>query len=774
MTRTSIPQQFSYIPAVAAALLLVSVSACLADVFRIDSKANWDSWTFPRGAVVQNEDGSIGLGRIDRSINAVADARQFRHLTRSSREPVPGGIRVVGSAEESAENIIDGRADTWWQPPQDHVIEDWFIEVDLGRVVLATKIRLTFPDTLGARPFRSFSVYTNDGVRASAARDVFQFSRAGRASEPNVDRVVEYELQTIHAGGATGEHLVVSDTLDHAMVQYVRFVAEEQNVGAALAEIEVIGLGNNAVLGSVERGGGVRGGTDLSNLSTLIDGDKNSTWSLSGPNDWVLEGHWFEIDLGATYWIDRAFMDVSFVRFFGSCEISTSDGTQARGVTTDRVRGNFDFQQLSEVDNTGSPLRRVFDFKFPLRKTRYVFYHRLNFIRIAGAQGGTNNPFYSITEFMLLGDGYVAGAEMESDFIDLGGTKSIRRLSWDADLPPETFVEIRSQTGDTFFIEEKFYNKNGVEISQAQWSKLPKSQKQDVVEIQRKGSDWSGWSQVYDFPEEVFLSPTPRRFVQLQVRLGNDDPEVTPTLRSISLHFDNALVSGGVTSRVLPRQVEFDSLQTFSYVLKPTFRFGDQGFDRVHIQTPAAVEEVSVRVGGSAVTPVAVTMAGDSLQVDLPERVQRDSVEVLFQTRIRANATAFNAWVSLVGTGALQGVKPAEQHAATVFVPSVASGGNLIRSVDVTSLVTPNGDGVNDMASIRFLLAKVELTAPEVTIYDLAGRAVRVVATGVDGYAWDGRDSAGRMLPPGVYLCRISVAADVGEHSVRRIINLAY
>jgi hypothetical protein len=30
------------------------------------------------------------------------------------------------------------------------------------------------------------------------------------------------------------------------------------------------------------------------------------------------------------------------------------------------------------------------------------------------------------------------------------------------------------------------------------------------------------------------------------------------------------------------------------------------------------------------------------------------------------------------------------------------------------------------------------------------------------------------MLPPGVYICRIAVAADVGERSVRRIINLAY
>ncbi len=759
----------------AIALLLLSTWACLADEYRFDRKADWDGWTFPRGAVVQNEDGSIGLGRINRSIDAVTAARDFRHVIKSSKDPVPGGIRLVGSGAESADNIIDGRKDTWWQPPQDHVIEDWFIEVDLGRMVLATKIRLTFPDTLDARPFRSFSLYTNDGLRASAARDVFQYSRAGRASEPNEERVVEYDLQTIWPGGATGEHLVTGDTLDHAMVQYVRFVAEGQNPGAALAEIEVVGIGDNAALGSLERGGGVRGGTDLNNLSTLIDGDKNTSWSLSGPNDWVLEGHWFEIDLGATYWIDRAFMHVSRSRsFFGSFEIATSDGTQAAGVTTDRVRGNFDFQQLTRVDNIASPLRRVFDFRFPLRKTRYIFYHRLNFTRIAGAQGGTHNPFYTLTEFMLFGDGYVAGAQMESNFIDLGGTKSIRTLSWDAELPPETFVEIRSQTGDTFLFEEKYYNKNGVEISQAQWNKLPKSQKQDIVEIQRRGPDWSGWSQAYDVPGEVFLSPTPRRFVQLQVRLGNDNPAVAPLLRSISLHFDDALVSGGVTSRILPRQTGFDSLQTFSFVLKPVFRSGDHGFDRVLIRTPAPAATTQVKVAGDTVAPLAVAMAGDTLRIDLAERVQSDSVEVVFDARIQANATAFEAWVSLSGSGVMQGARPAEQHAATVFVPSVALAGALIRSVDVTSQVTHNGDGVNDVASIRFALAKVESAVPEVTIHDLSGRTMRVVAAGADGYGWDGRDDAGRLLPPGVYLCRIAVAADVGERSVRRIINLMY
>ncbi|MDP7449811.1 MAG: gliding motility-associated C-terminal domain-containing protein, partial [Candidatus Latescibacteria bacterium] len=162
------------------------------------------------------------------------------------------------------------------------------------------------------------------------------------------------------------------------------------------------------------------------------------------------------------------------------------------------------------------------------------------------------------------------------------------------------------------------------------------------------------------------------------------------------------------------------------------------------------------------------------LQVDLPQRVERDSVEVVFKTRIQANATIFDAWVSVAGDDLRQGVRAEAQYAATVFVPSVATGGALIRSVAVSPLVTPNGDGINDEAQIRFTLAKVEGASPAVTIHDLSGRQVRTVDA-VDGaHNWDGRDASGQLLPPGSYVCRILLSADVGERAAYRMIGVAY
>ena len=74
----------------------------------------------------------------------------------------------------------------------------------------------------------------------------------------------------------------------------------------------------------------------------------------------------------------------------------------------------------------------------------------------------------------------------------------------------------------------------------------------------------------------------------------------------------------------------------------------------------------------------------------------------------------------------------------TVYVPSVASGGRLLREIESSPLVSPNGDGINDEASIAFAVAKVEGAAPQVAIYDLSGHQVRIVAPGADGYLWDG------------------------------------
>ena len=95
---------------------------------------------------------------------------------------------------------------------------------------------------------------------------------------------------------------------------------------------------------------------------------------------------------------------------------------------------------------------------------------------------------------------------------------------------------------------------------------------------------------------------------------------------------------------------------------------------------------------------------------------------------------------------------------------------------------TPNGDGVNEVAEIAFSLFRVQAERSlAVRVYTLAGRRVRQLAAlatgGQQQFIWDGRDEEGRVVAPGLYLCKIEVDADAtafGGQSRVHLIAVAY
>ena len=753
-----------------------------AGTYRIQSRAAWKTWSLPGEAVVLGNDGSVRPRRYRRNINAAANASEFEYLTKDDGL-VFGGVRRVGSGQATAARVIDSDITTWWQPSPSDELEDMWLEVDLGRTVIANRIRLVFPDTSGARPFRNFTLYTSEGARTSLKNDVFLFTRIGSTIEPNTETVIDYDLSIIDPAGATGAYLVTGDTLSFNVVQYIRFVVDKAQADAALAEIEVWTPGENIALGTLNRGGNIVSGTDTEGVASVMDGDMNEWWSVTAERDaagdWEFSGAWYEWDLGATFWLDRH-VALSFREGFGTSGggsnrqhgfiMFTSDGEELTGFSGDRVESNFDYQELTEVDNIlVPPPRYIYDFHFPMRPVRYVFYHVVNKFH---ANGHPYNHFIRLWEHLWFGGGYPAAVEMTSDYIDLGATKSITSIEWDLDAPPEASIELRSRTGDNFIIESKYYNKAGVEIPVALWNKLPKSQKQPVVEIRRPGSDWSTWSRTYLRSGQPFLSPSPRSFVQLQVRLLSDTPDTAAILRSIAINFDDPLLRGGVTGRILPREAALDSLQRFDYLIKPGIGSGT-GFNQVLILVPRPVEDVTLRIGENDAEPTAVEMLGDSLSVTLPASNRRDSVTISFDTRLIEAATRFDAWVRNSNTGVLQGVREEDTGLTSVYVPAAARG-SLIRNLDLSSnIVTPNGDGVNDQLEIRFVLTKVR-TEPDIEIFSLSGQLVRVVEAADGVHSWEGRDQAGQLVPPGAYICQLRVSADAGDEVLHRIIDVAY
>ena len=111
--------------------------------------------------------------------------------------------------------------------------------------------------------------------------------------------------------------------------------------------------------------------------------------------------------------------------------------------------------------------------------------------------------------------------------------------------------------------------------------------------------------------------------------------------------------------------------------------------------------------------------------------------------------------------------------------------GEIDRIVDDLTIApnpfTPNGDGINDEARIQFSLFSVAAARPvQVRIFTLGGRLVRhlelELVAGRQTVVWDGRDDAGALAPPGLYLCQAGARADseTGRRKRSRVIALAY
>ena len=197
------------------------------------SGTDFESWDHPRGLVNVQTDG-IEVKRFGKTFNAVADAGAFSSIVIGD---LYGSVRPVRTPSNQAEAhlVADQDLNTWWQPIADDPTEHFWVEVDLGRAVIADKIRVIFPDTEEARPFTFFSVFISPGIGVTfGGGNRIVFNRVGRPVNNNTSSVVEFELEMENDA-----------TQKFAPVRFVRFEAVGRTPNAALAEIEVDGVGFN-------------------------------------------------------------------------------------------------------------------------------------------------------------------------------------------------------------------------------------------------------------------------------------------------------------------------------------------------------------------------------------------------------------------------------------------------------------------------------------------------------------------------------------------------
>ena len=426
--------------------LLLGIGAVWADELRFDSAAAWRTWQMPNDLVQIGADGGLRLTKFRKEINAVANAGDFRHATQERGE-VAGGIWEAKSNPQTADFIIDGDLTTFWQPDLDDALDQWSVQIDLGRPVLARQIRLVFPDREGARPLRQFSVFIASGARIQALNDVFKFEAAYRTSKPNTETELVIPLEYLRTDSTyvldEGLKLDLEREKRFQVIQYIIIEIDEHSPGVALAEVEVLAVGDNVSLGTAGRGGSFLEGGRTTGAALMFDGDMDSFALLtSAEGGWQEAGVWWRVDLGAVFFLDELFIYFSQLGEGLRSQVQggnpsaagglflVSDGRPAAGSGLP-VPERVDYEVLVEDRCRPQCLGRLFHqrYLFAPRKVRYLLWHEID---------GTPQGFGWGLEAMLFSAGHPAEVNLRSDFIDLASQAGsdrpqvIERLTWEA------------------------------------------------------------------------------------------------------------------------------------------------------------------------------------------------------------------------------------------------------------------------------------------------------------------------------------------------------
>ncbi len=343
---------------------------------------------------------------------------------------------------------------------------------------------------------------------------------------------------------------------------------------------------------------------------------------------------------------------------------------------------------------------------------------------------------------------------------------------------------------------------------------------------------WSGFQPVEN--GQRINVPGERPFFQLRIGFSSTDRSSATSIRNLRIEQLFPPILQQVVAEIVPAAGIVAGRDTlFTYALRPNFRADDSGFNRIRIPTPAIVSEVLdvefaygrqslERSESVAFETVARTENLFVLGIPKvePSMSHDDSLVVLvkFRGRVLDVKTNFNGHVFLdtVGLGSEVDysnivflTEPTDDGGldtvATILPQRILEGDVLSFTEDmsdrntldvVTSVAlaiedvvarvniepnpfTPNGDGINDAATITYDILRVVESVPVVVeVYDLSGRVVRhwtnERSVGSFTEAWDGTNGDDNLVPPGLYLIKLTGDTDNGDFVSTRVVSVVY
>ena len=338
------------------------------------------------------------------------------------------------------------------------------------------------------------------------------------------------------------------------------------------------------------------------------------------------------------------------------------------------------------------------------------------------------------------------------------------------------------------------------------------------------------------------LSPGPRRYIQFSVDFLNSEINATKALEQLAIEYLLPPIAEELVAEIFPREVEVFESVDFTYAVRAKMEFeGVKGFDTFELLTanrvlgidkieiwelpdrlvaeqalnadivtaPNGLSAVQTPDGTLHALPYTVESAdGGSFviqavternaivrfpQITRPPDGGQMLLKIKFRGRVLLYSTLFRGQAVLSSqAGSIQRISAGNADflgegdlptasGITVLSPDINKG-DLFGSFAIEpSVFTPNGDDVNDTATIGYdILAVTRPTSVSVQVFDLSGRLVKSLYSGADlsGHydhlSWDGRDASGKRVPPGLYLVSLSVDGDARQTSRVHTVGVAY
>jgi hypothetical protein len=518
------------------------------------------------------------------------------------------------------------------------------------------------------------------------------------------------------------------------------------------------------------------------NLTLLLtDNNEETLWRVT--RDRRPDGTSMVIDLGAVLPINRmSFLGVSD-SFLRAYELFVHDGNP------NELRNGVPIAYVNQVASNLEQDDPVIEVEIPLQFVR--------FIRLISR---TTQEF-TITEAQVFGDGFAPAGDFVSHIIDLEVPANIGRILLTTQTDESTSVILQTRSGsvpDPFL----YYRKTEVIQGEDRAEEViipvgsPEAKAEyDALFSADKGDprdnidEWSPWSAPYEDLAGEFLSPGNRQYVQFRLFFSSEDARQGAAVEAFEFEYSAPTLAADVIGEVWPAEVTLGEVESFDYYIASTFGADNPGFDRIEIRTPFPSEILDVWLNG-VIIPYEELERGDGTQLTLQltqDRVETsgDVVRIGFEALVTVYGTTFfgkvfDTTIDELGQNVVAG------DADVLIASDRLSVQGRLRSELIVDLerspgvFSPNGDGINDELRVSYILLRALAAVPvELTIHDLSGRRIRVVEksgqlNGPQVILWDGRDEGGELVPPGVYLVRLSIDTDTGTEERSLAVGVAY